>query len=106
VELWDVKTGKGPVSFVRHAVTPWALAFSPDGRILASGTRDYLTFHDIQTRQLLDAAKHAGGLTWALAFSPDGNMLASGSHDTIMLWDVLYKLPASCETRPSTQAAV
>ncbi|MCY2952523.1 MAG: hypothetical protein NTU53_11180 [Planctomycetota bacterium] len=46
------------------------------------------------------------GWVWTIAFSPDGNMLAPGSDgNTIMLRDVLYKPPASSETRPSTQAA-
>lgn len=69
----------------------WAVAFSPDGLLLATG-------HGAQTVQLWDTVEqrragkalfgHTGRVT-SVAFSPDGRLLATGSEDgTARLWDV------------------
>jgi WD40 repeat protein/tRNA A-37 threonylcarbamoyl transferase component Bud32 len=85
-----------------------ALAISPGGRILASGSSDNaIRFWSLETGELLHT--FAGRSLWAggghregistLAFSPDGETLASGSDDgTIKWWDLttrrlIYTLP-------------
>ena len=72
-----------------HRDNVLAVAFSPDGSTLASGSRDRtIRLWDTETGQhKLTLEGHTNGVT-CLAFSPDGRTLASGSwDDTVRLWD-------------------
>jgi WD40 repeat protein len=66
------------------------VAFSPDGKTLASTARDEtLRFWDVGTGNERFVHKQQGELIQALAFSPDGKLLASvpGPNGQIQLWD-------------------
>src|SRR2546422_1065184 len=70
-----------------------SVAFSPDGKTLASGGGGSgpgeIKLWDVATGKERAALKgHTRGVT-SVAFSPDGKTLASGDDDqTIRLWDV------------------
>ena len=68
-----------------------ALAFSPDGQLLASNTSGMeIVLWDGKSQKLLDTPfiGHAGRVN-SLAFSPDGKKLAAGDADEkVILWDV------------------
>ena len=71
-----------------------AVAFSPDGTILATGSHDQtIKLWDAATgRELATLRGHTGNV-YTVAFSPDGSLLASGSLDgTVRLWDMAQVL--------------
>jgi WD40 repeat protein len=67
----------------------WAVAVSPDARLLASASRDTVKLWDSVTgREVRTLGSHAS-IVSSVAFTADGRWLASGSYDnTIKLWDV------------------
>jgi WD40 repeat protein len=73
-----------------HSDSVYSVAFSPDGRLLASGSRDNtVRLWDLGTGATMQTLKGHSGWVYAVAFSPDGRFLASGLDDwTVRLWDV------------------
>ncbi len=70
----------------------YALAFSPDGSLLAGGgTNHSIYLWDVQTGDIVKTLRGHANFIRALAFSPDGKVLASGSNDfSVRLWDVAH----------------
>ena len=72
-----------------HANDVYGLAFSPDGRLLATGSGDHTArLWELASGQERTRLTH-DDTVWAVAFSPDGRQLASGSENGIVrVWDV------------------
>jgi WD40 repeat protein len=73
---------------VGHRRAIRSVAFSPDGRWLASGAKDNtVKIWEVGTARLLRTLYGHGSAVNAVAASPDGKLLASGSGDT---YDIRY----------------
>ena len=81
-------SGKEVITLDGHSDVVRCIAFSPDGRRLASGCLDHtIKLWDVRTgHELITLRDHTDAVI-ALAFSPDGELLVSGSSDgTVKLW--------------------
>ena len=64
------------------------VAFSPDGKVVATCGDRFVQLFDVKTGERLRRIEGHTGAVNAVAFSPDGKLLATGSHDgTVGLWD-------------------
>jgi WD40 repeat protein/predicted Ser/Thr protein kinase len=104
VKLWDLNSGKPLARLEGHRSYVNSLAFSPDGKLLASGSGDQtIRLWDWKAKQGVAILRGHFSEVFDVAFSPDGQTLASGCKDgTVCLWKVAPQPPESnYETLPS-----
>lgn len=87
---WANQTEAAPRLLSGHASDILTIAFSPNGRLLATaGTDQTIRLWDPETGRDLKILRGHMGAVHALTFSPDGKLLASGSADTsVRIWDI------------------
>ncbi|HEY7116581.1 MAG TPA: c-type cytochrome domain-containing protein, partial [Tepidisphaeraceae bacterium] len=92
VTIWNVADGKRLRRFTGHKDALYAVAISPDGKTLATGSYDQrIILWDLSQDppKPLHTLEGHNGAVFDLAFRPDGKVLASASADrTVKLWDV------------------
>lgn len=71
-----------------HTAVVWAVAFSPDGKLLASAGADgAIILWDTKTWEHKEPLRGHKGDVYSLSFSPDGQTLVSAGKDkTVKLW--------------------
>jgi WD40 repeat protein len=89
VTLWDAATGEERLALPVEEMA-YTIAFSPDGRRLAVGTRfgQGSGVWDVATGEKLFAISGHSASIGTITYSPDGSQIATTSVDgTIRLWD-------------------
>jgi WD40 repeat protein len=93
--LWNAAIGTPLGTPLKHQSIVYAVAFSPDGKTVLTGSQDGTArLWDAATAQPLGPSLTHQGLVLAVAFSPDGKTVLTGSYDhTARLWDVATTKP-------------
>jgi WD40 repeat protein len=89
IEAWDAETGTRLMTLRGHQRDIKALAFSPDGRHIVSGSSDKMVkvWDVIKGIEVVTFEGHKDSVE-SVAFSPGSRLIASGSGDnTIKVWD-------------------
>jgi WD40 repeat protein len=86
--LWDVRTGRLRAALQGQDQSVYLLAFSPDGKMLATNDGTTVRLWDAGTGRPQGALQGHSKEVTSLTFSPDGKTVATGSYDaTMRLWD-------------------
>ncbi len=97
IGLWNIGTQQQTARLNTPARYLWALAFSPDGQLLASGGHKNagISLWNVRSHALVATFEGHNEKPYnhevsTVAFSPDGETLASGSafDNTVRLWEV------------------
>jgi WD40 repeat protein/serine/threonine protein kinase len=82
-KVWSAMTGELVRTLDMHPDTVWSVAFSPDGRLLASASVGFVKLWNTTTWQ--EIRTFPGG--WHVTFSPDGRRLSSSGDHRLLIWE-------------------
>ncbi|MEN4398685.1 TIR domain-containing protein [Mycolicibacterium senegalense] len=110
IQLWNTETWKPIGNFMKgHTADVKGLAFSPDGKLIASTAADEtIRFWDAKTRNPIgEPMRGHQGIVVGVAFSPDGSRIVTGGADkTVRLWDVATRAEVGAPLRGHTADVV
>jgi WD40 repeat protein len=108
VRLWNPATGRpaGPPHQTGAVYGVYGVAFSTDGKLLASAEADgTVRLWNPATGQPAGAPLLAGNVfnsVYGVAFSPNGKLLATGEGDaTVRAWNPATATPSARSSRPA-----
>jgi WD40 repeat protein len=105
VQVWNIDRAEVQGRFSRYRGNYGelaSLAYSPDGRYLASGGKGNVVLWDAETGKNLCTLNGYSDEVRGLAFSPDGKCLAAcGRRSTIEVWDMASLLRGRIAHRPA-----
>jgi WD40 repeat protein/serine/threonine protein kinase/tetratricopeptide (TPR) repeat protein len=91
-QVWDATSGRARSPQLPHSNWVAALAFGPDGKLLATGDFDgNVQIWETGTGKLRQVLRHPGAIILCVAFSPDGRTLAVGTAEhapRIAIWNL------------------
>ena len=95
LKIFDVASGERLLAVLGHDGPMWSVAFSPDGKRLATGSLDMtVKIWDAQSGEEQRTFHGHSQPVYCVAFSPDGRLLASGgaqgsdpSEEAVKIWD-------------------
>jgi WD40 repeat protein len=77
LKVWEIESDNPPVELASHTSGPSYAAYSPDGKLLATGSDKELLLWDADTLKLVKKIDTPAG--W-LAFAPDGKSILTAQH--------------------------
>jgi WD40 repeat protein len=102
--MWNPESPEDVRVLQGHTDRVQGLAFSPDGKLLVSGSRDNtIRFWDAESGEPRGMLAGHTDHIHCVAFSPNGQMLASSGHETIRLWHVEKREPIAILPRTIVQ---
>ncbi len=93
IHLWNLRTGQLVRRWKADETVLFCLAFSPGGKLLASGGDEpAVKLWDVASGQLAGTLEGHSDQIHALAFARDGRILASAGRDKlVLLWQLKWK---------------